>query len=58
MLNRKIKVTMVAELPYIICEKITEARRDLSVLEQWVDDLEADRLHTTQYQQASDLATT
>ncbi|CAH2293105.1 Hypothetical predicted protein [Pelobates cultripes] len=57
MLTRKDKVKMVAELRAVIREEITAVRRDLTALEQCVDDLEVDRLQNAQYRLAAELAT-
>ncbi|CAH2274467.1 Hypothetical predicted protein [Pelobates cultripes] len=58
MLTRKDKVDMVAELRAVIREEITAVRRDLTALEQRINDLEVDHLQNAQYwRQASELAT-
>ncbi|CAH2301125.1 Hypothetical predicted protein [Pelobates cultripes] len=58
MLTQRDKVKMVAELWSIIREEITAVRNDLAALEQWVDDLEVDRLQSIQHRQATDFAAT
>ncbi|CAH2273566.1 Hypothetical predicted protein [Pelobates cultripes] len=57
MLTRGDKTALVSELRSVIREEIAAVRRDLTALEQRVDDLEEYRLHATHHQQAADLAT-
>ncbi|CAH2306509.1 Hypothetical predicted protein [Pelobates cultripes] len=58
MLTRGDKTELVAELHSVIHEEIAAVRRDLSVLEQRVDDLQERHVQTAQQQQATDLTTT
>ncbi|CAH2275139.1 Hypothetical predicted protein [Pelobates cultripes] len=57
MLTRGDKTALVSELRTVIREEIAAVRRDLTALEQRVDELEEHRLHATHHQQAADLAT-